>query len=127
MKMNTTFNVIARGVDMHNTEALHEDIELTFDRSSCEKLLLRFVPYNCFLLNNQYKMVIKFNNMHELIGLIIIDNENNKSYIVKNLSQLLYDVLDGYKRLVIMDKVSDIMEFDFKAGIDLQTEMEEEN
>ena len=127
MKMNTTFTVIARGVDMHNTEALHEDIELTFDRSSCEKLLLRFVPYNCFLLNNQYKMVIKFNNMHELIGLIIIDNENNKSYIVKNLSQLLYDVLDGYKRLVIMDKVSDIMEFDFKAGIDLQTEMEEEN
>lgn len=127
MKMNTTFNVIARGVDMHNTEALHEDIELTFDRSSCEKLLLRFVPCNCFLLNNQYKMVIKFNNMHELIGLIIIDNENNKSYIVKNLSQLLYDVLDGYKRLVIMDKVSDIMEFDFKAGIDLQTEMEEEN
>ena len=89
--------------------------------------MLRFVPYNCFLLNNQYKMVIKFNNMHELIGLIIIDNENNKSYIVKNLSQLLYDVLDGYKRLVIMDKVSDIMEFDFKAGIDLQTEMEEEN
>ena len=127
MKMNTTFTVIARGVDMHNTEALHEDIELTFDRSSCEKLLLRFVPCNCFLLNNQYKMVIKFNNMHELIGLIIIDNENNKSYIVKNLSQLLYDVLDGYKRLVIMDKVSDIMEFDFKAGIDLQTEMEEEN
>ena len=127
MKMNTTFNVIARGVDMHNTEGLHEDIELTFDRSSCEKLLLRFVPCNCFLLNNQYKMVIKFNNMHELIGLIIIDNENNKSYIVKNLSQLLYDVLDGYKRLVIMDKVSDIMEFDFKAGIDLQTEMEEEN
>ena len=127
MKMNTTFTVIARGVDMYNTEALHEDIELTFDRPSCEKLLLRFVPYNCFLLNNQYKMVIKFNNMHELIGLIIIDNENNKSYIVKNLSQLLYDVLDGYKRLVIMDKVSDIMEFDFKAGIDLQTEMEEEN
>ena len=127
MKMNTTFTVIARGVDMHNTEALHEDIELTFDRHSCEKLLLRFVPCNCFLLNNQYKMVIKFNNMHELIGLIIIDNENNKSYIVKNLSQLLYDVLDGYKRLVIMDKVSDIMEFDFKAGIDLQTEMEEEN
>ena len=127
MKMNTTFTVIARGVDMYNTEALHEDIELTFDRSSCEKLLLRFVPCNCFLLNNQYKMVIKFNNMHELIGLIIIDNENNKSYIVKNLSQLLYDVLDGYKRLVIMDKVSDIMEFDFKAGIDLQTEMEEEN
>ena len=127
MKMNTTFTVIARGVDMHNAEALHEDIELTFDRSSCEKLLLRFVPCNCFLLNNQYKMVIKFNNMHELIGLIIIDNENNKSYIVKNLSQLLYDVLDGYKRLVIMDKVSDIMEFDFKAGIDLQTEMEEEN
>ena len=32
MKMNTTFTVIARGVDMHNTEALHEDIELTFDR-----------------------------------------------------------------------------------------------
>ena len=127
MKMNTTFTVIARGVDIHNTEALHEDIELTFDRSSCEKLLLRFIPYNCFLLNNQYKMVIKFNNMHELIGLLIIDNENNKSYIVKNLSQLLYDVLDGYKRLVIMDKVSDIMEFDFKAGIDLQTEMEEEN
>ena len=127
MKMNTTFTVIARGVDIHNTEALHEDIELTFDSPSREKLLLRFVPYNCFLLNNQYKMVIKFNNMHELIGLIIIDNENNKSYIVKNLSQLLYDVLDGYKRLVIMDKVSDIMEFDFKAGIDLQTEMEEEN
>ena len=127
MKMNTTFTVIARGVDMHNTEGLHEDIELTFDRSSCEKLLLRFVPCNCFLLNNQYKMVIKYNNMHELLGLIIIDNKNNKSYIVKNLSQLLYDVLDGYKRLVIMDKVSDIMEFDFKTGIDLQTEMEEEN
>ena len=127
MKMNTTFNVIARGIDMHNTEALHEDIELTFDRSSCEKLLLRFVPCNCFLLNNQYKMVIKYNNMHELLGLIIIDNKNNKSYIVKNLSQLLYNVLDGYKRLVIIDKVSDVMEFDFKAGIDLQTEMEEEN
>ena len=72
-------------------------------------------------------MVIKFNNMHELIGLIIIDNKNNKSYIVKNLSQLLYNVLDGYKRLVIIDKVSDVMEFDFQAGIDLQTEMEEEN
>ena len=127
MKMNTTFTVIARGVDIYNAEALHEDIELTFNRRSCEKLLLRFVPCNCFLLNNQYKMVIKFNNMHELIGLIIIDNENNKSYIVKNLSQLLYDVLDGYKRLVIMDKVSDIMEFDFKAGIELQTETEEEN
>ena len=40
-------------------------------------------------------------------------------YIISNHNQVLNHIHDGYIRLKVMDKLNDIMSFDFKAALDI--------
>ena len=45
--------------------------------------------------------------------------DTKKIYIVRNSRQLIEDVEKGYKYLITMDKMADILEYDFKAALDM--------
>ena len=57
---------------------------------------------------------------------MVLKDQDGKIYICTNFKQVLSDVHDGYLRIKTFDKLVDIMEFDFKAGIDLQNPIEDE-
>lgn len=118
MKMNFGFTVIARcqkfetgtsGVDSEKV-----DIELTFDLEKAMRFLFRF--YENVIIIDEYKMFIKSNENSKLKAIALF--KDDYTYLVLNENQLVNDILKGYNYLVTMEKVTDIMEFDFNAAID---------
>lgn len=120
MKLDTTFTVLARcsvfEMDNPDKETYKEDIELKFNMETAEMFLFRWNP-SSFLLDG-YKVAVKYNNLSNLQSIFLF--KDNKGYIIKNLAQVINDVLTGYLQIRTLDKISDIMTFDFKAGIDIQ-------
>lgn len=126
MKFNFNFTVTARCTKIENrittennystTESIPEkiDIDLSFNEEDCENLLFKMTSYN-FILNG-YKVLFKFGNMMNFQCIILCKDKD--SYIVTNSNQLINDVLEGYIRLRSMQKISDIMEFDFNTALD---------
>lgn len=128
MEFNTTFSVIARckkfRKDLKNTELFEtEDITLTFNSETAGCMLFRFVNQEFFKLN-EFNCSIKYNDNHKVLGVSLVDD--NYIYIIKNLNQIFQQIHDGYIRLNLIDKLIDIMEFDFKAGLDIISPPEEE-
>ncbi len=119
MKLNLTFSVIARcrkfkrGEDP-NSAIEKEDIELTFDLEKALRFLLRF--YNNGMIINEYKLLFKMNSSGSLQSMVLF--KDDYVYIVINEGQFVNDILTGYNYLITMDKVSDIMDFDFKAALE---------
>ena len=127
MEFNTTFSVIARckkfRKDLENPELFEtEDITLTFNSDTAGCMLFRFAPE--FFKLNEYNCGIKYSDTHELIGISLVDDDY--IYIVKNSNQIFQQVHDGYIRLNLIDKIMDVMDFDFKAGLDIISPPEEE-
>lgn len=128
MKLETYFSITARckkiKKDHPEPELTSEvvDIELRFNELTAASLLFKFGP-DAFKLN-EYKCICKYNEGHNLNGLVLADDECY--YIVTNFNQVLNDTHNGYIRLKVMDKVVDILEFDFKAGLDFQNPVEDE-
>ena len=123
MKMNFSFSVIARckkfetGVDITpNTQSEKVDVELHFDMEKAMRFLFRF--FEPGLMIDDYKVILK-NNMtgnFECIALF----KDEYTYIVLNENQVINDVIKGYNYLVTMNKVTDILEFDFNAALEFQ-------
>lgn len=123
MKMNFSFSVIARckkfetGVDItQNIQSEKVDIELNFDIERAMRFLFRF--FEPGLMIDDYKVILK-NNMtgnFECIALF----KDEYTYIVLNENQVINDVIKGYNYLVAMDKVTDILDFDFNAALEFQ-------
>ena len=123
MKMNFSFSVIARckkfetGVDITpNTQSEKVDVELHFDMERAMRFLFRF--FEPGLMIDDYKVILK-NNMtgnFEYIALF----KDEYTYIVLNENQVINDVIKGYNYLVAMDKVTDILDFDFNAALEFQ-------
>ena len=123
MKMNFVFSVIARckkfetGVDITpNTPSEKVDVELHFDMERAMRFLFRF--FEPGLMIDDYKVILK-NNMtgnFECIALF----KDEYTYIVLNENQVINDVIKGYNYLVTMNKVTDILEFDFNAALEFQ-------
>ena len=128
MKMNVTFSVIARckkfetGVDItQNTQSEKVDIELNFDMERAMRFLFRF--FEPGLMIDDYKVILK-NNMtgkFECIALF----KDEYTYIVLNENQVINDVIKGYNYLVAMNKVTDILDFDFNAALEFQQDNSE--
>lgn len=116
--MNLSFTVIARckifekGLD--ESYDVKEDIELEFDREKALKFLLRFSE--SAMIIGEYKMMFKYNDKHLVTGIVLF--KQDKVYMVTNTQQVVSDIIKGYEYLVTMDKVSDIMSFDFNAAMD---------
>ena len=123
MKLNTTFEVIAKCYeftnfkDLRNLEAYRtapiEDITLKFDRISASCFLFKNQK-NCFRINDLV-IHLKFDPNHILNGIILIDCNNNKViYYVINPDELFNNVVEGYIRLRTVDKLSSLLELDFE-------------
>lgn len=113
-------SIINDGNDWNHYDV--EDIILDFDHDLALKFISRFVPPN--LKINEYKVQFKCDNNYQVVGLVLHDKDN--MYICTNWHQVANDVLKGFLQISTLDKIVDIMEFDFKAGIDLQTEVVDE-
>ena len=120
MKMNFLFTVIARckkidrSVSESNFVDEKEDIELNFDIEKAGRFLFRF--YNHAFNIGEYKILFKTSENGDLQGISLF--KGDCIYIILNINQVINDVLKGYNYLVTMNKVVDIMEFDFNAAID---------
>ena len=122
MKMNFVFSVIARckkfetGVDITpNTPSEKVDVELHFDMEKAMRFLFRF--FEPGLMIDDYKVILK-NNMtgnFECIALF----KDEYTYIVLNENQVINDVIKGYNNIIMINKITDFMEFDFEAAADL--------
>ena len=123
MKMNFTFSVIARckrfeaGVDITpNTPSEKVDVELHFDMEKAMRFLFRF--FEPGLMIDDYKVILK-NNMSGKFEYIALFKDEY-TYIVLNENQVINDVIKGYNYLVAMNKVTDILDFDFNAALEFQ-------
>ena len=123
MKMNVTFSVIARckkfetGVDItQNTQSEKVDIELNFDMERAMRFLFRF--FEPGLMIDDYKVILKNNITGKFECIALFKDEY--TYIVLNENQVINDVIKGYNYLVTMNKVTDILDFDFNAALEFQ-------
>ena len=123
MKMNFSFSVIARckkfetGVDITpNTQSEKVDVELHFDMERAMRFLFRF--FEPGLMIDDYKVILK-NNMSGKFECIALFKDEY-TYIVLNENQVINDVIKGYNYLVTMNKVTDILDFDFNAALEFQ-------
>ena len=132
MKINFNFDVIARCKVYHgdSNESLEtEDISLSFNLEKAADFLFKFGS-NSFMFD-EYKAWFKYDNNGHLSGFVLtkprlVGDNGGYTYICTNFKQVLNDVHEGYIRLQMLDKITDIMEFDFKAGIELQNPVEDE-
>lgn len=126
MRMNFSFTVTARLVVMNNiAEKLDTtDIELEFDITRAETFLFRF--NNGELLIDEYVILFRYDESGRIKG--IYAKKDKDLYLISNSNQLVEEVIKGYQYLINMDKLSDILEFDFKKAIDAQdlADIEEE-
>lgn len=126
MRMNFSFTVTARLVAMNNiAEKLDTtDIELEFDITRAETFLFRF--NNGELLIDEYVILFRYDESGRIKG--IYAKKDKDLYLITNSNQLVEEVIKGYQYLINMDKLSDILEFDFKKAIDAQdlADIEEE-
>ena len=123
MKMNFSFSVIARckkfetGVNITpDMQSEKVDVELHFDMERAMRFLFRF--FEPGLMIDDYKVILK-NNMtgnFEYIALF----KDEYTYIVLNENQVINDIIKGYNYLVTMNKVTDILDFDFNAALEFQ-------
>ena len=123
MKMNFLFSVIARckrfeaGVDITpNTPSEKVDVELHFDMEKAMRFLFRF--FEPGLMIDDYKVILKNNISGKFEYIALFKDEY--TYLVLNENQVINDVIKGYNYLVTMNKVTDILDFDFNAALEFQ-------
>lgn len=127
MRMNFSFTVTARLAPMSSIEEDKFDIELEFDQSRAEAFLFRFCSAE--LLFDDYIIVFKYDEAYRINAIYARHKDHrDKIYLVTNSNQLVEDVIKGYNYLISMDKMADLLDFDFKKAIDAQinSEIEEE-
>lgn len=124
MTINNTFTVLARckkyetGVIEPDLHSEIVDIDLTFNLESAEKFLFRF--YSSKVLVDNYTLVYDIEGVVPNIsikGISLFDKRY--TYIVRNASQLISEVINGYRSLIILDKFSTVSQFDFNNIIDI--------
>ena len=83
------------------------DLEFELDEKLAGNFLFRFAP-----------SIFKLNDYNVAISKSIILTKDNYVYIVNNTVKLLSDIHEGYFRIISMNKLNDIMEFDFNIPED---------
>ena len=122
MRLNFSFTVTARIAEINDTNSItKEDIELEFDIPRCEAFLMRF--YEEIIVDN-YKIKFTYTDSHQVSAIYLQDVHTKTIYVVVNAKQVFMDVKKGYRYLVVMDKMADIMEFDFNAALEFQDQQD---
>ena len=124
MKMNLGFTVIANCVDtqIEPTTPIgkreSKEVRLEFDIESAQKFLFRFGP-ETFDLSDSIKVMFLKNKDKEIISILLIIKDDS-SYIITNYEQIFRDIHEGYMKLSALEKITNILDFDFEAGLDFQ-------
>jgi len=126
MQINSTFKVIfkvnkfpkgdASIVQEGTIQDKIEKLELEFDldEKMAGNFLFKFSP-SMFEMG-EYKVGIRFDQFFKMINIILTKDDN--VYIVTNMVELLSKIHEGYFRIISMQKLNDIMEFDFNLQED---------
>jgi len=90
------------------------DIKLSLDERSAADFLFKFSP-SIFILDG-YTIGMKYDKYHKLKNIVL--TKDNNVYVVTNMIKLFSDIHEGYFRILTMNKINDIMEFDFNLEED---------
>lgn len=126
MKINSTFKVLFKvnkyqktdnsikqeGTLQDKVEKLELEFEL--DEKMAGNFLFKFTP-SVFTING-YVIGIKYDEHNRLKNIILTKEDN--VYLVTDIIKLLSDIHEGYFRILTMNKINDIMEFDFNLEED---------
>ena len=129
MDIKMSFNVVFRCAvyeDTNKSECYNDNIEIEFNKDTAEKFLLRF--HEPVFDVDGYKFIFQYNNKSGITKLSALTIHNNTAlYIVRNLNQVISDVLEGYIQICTMEKTSHVMDFDFESAIEDTCVIEEES
>lgn len=90
------------------------ELEFELDEKMAGNFLFKFSP-SMFELGD-YKVGIRFDQFFKMINIILTKDDD--VYIVTNMVELLSKIHEGYFRIISMQKLNDIMEFDFNLQED---------
>ena len=90
------------------------ELEFELDEKMAGNFLFKFSP-SMFELGD-YKVGIRFDHFFKMINIILTKDDD--VYIVTNMVELLSKIHEGYFRIISMQKLNDIMEFDFNLQED---------
>ena len=119
MKFDITFSVTAvcakyYADNSESSESLSTtNITLNLDKNIAANFLFRFAP-SAFKLDDETKVILRYDKMNNLIGICIFRDQF--VYIVKNMNQVLAEILEGFMRIRTTEKITSIMEFDFETA-----------
>ena len=126
--VNALVKVYSKDPEDNDFKPYNKILELSLDKESAEKFLFRF--YNPTFNIGDYKFIFNYDNMHEFKYLSIVhtnkDEQENCFYVVTNINQLVSDILEGYMQICSMEKVANIVEFDFECALEDISTIEEE-
>lgn len=128
MNIKMSFNVVFRCAvyeDINSKESYNDSIEIEFNKDTAEKFLLRF--YDPIFDIDGFRFMFQFSNKTGITKLASLTlSRNNVLYIVRNLNQIISDVLQGYVQICTMEKTANVMDFDFESAIEDTCVIEEE-
>ena len=125
MEVVSKFKVVAR-CDVFSSGVNENNIATKNRAKSDFSLLLDSAKAKNFIFRNGEKhfMVGKYKvSILEYEGKTVIQmvsDEDDLKLIVRNSEQFLNDVLAGYTRLVALEKINSMFEFDFETAIEAQ-------
>lgn len=99
-----------------------EDINFEFNKIEASNFLFKFSPY--IFKYKQYQVIFKYNEKGKLSSIILTDDDY--IYIITNIIQFLTELHEGYFRLLTMEKVNSILEFDFNTEFIESDEIKDE-
>ena len=120
--MDLSLDTELRCVNLRNLTKDRKEVTFTLH------LTLDKIESILYDVNIKFKKVEVDNSIYllRLIG-AVDDNEKyyvfngDETYILLNAKEFNQEIFSIYRKLAFLDKLQDIAEFDFKAGVDIQT------
>ena len=110
MKINMTFNVsaICKVYSKSDTDkaADNKTLNIDMDAHTAINFLFKFAPYGFNM--GEFKVLIVHDGYNNLQGISF--HRDDDLYIVTNVNQFLSDILEGYERIIMMERLSNIVE-----------------
>lgn len=94
-------------------ELIEKDVKiiLDLDKETASNFIFRSGSSN-FTIGN-YRIILKFATY---VNFILI-TDNSDTYIVTNIDEVLSNITEGYTRILTLDKISNLLEFDFLTSL----------
>lgn len=111
MKINMTFKVqaICKVYSKSDDTKVQDNktLDIEMDSHMAANFLFKFTPYAFEM--GEFKVLLNHDGYNNLIGISF--HKDDDLYIVANRNQFLAEVLEGYERINIMERLSNIVEY----------------